>query len=64
MGLTGLDRLYSFMVVQQLQDFAKNLERIVSKDKIFSDLRSLAEANLMPLDRLACEYIFTNMSQC
>ena len=55
MGLSGLDRLYSFMIVQQLQDFVKRLERVVSKEKAFVDLKAAVETHLMPIDRLACE---------
>ncbi|XP_067928374.1 WASH complex subunit 5-like [Watersipora subatra] len=53
MGLTGLDRLFSFMIVQQLQEFVKRLERVVSKEKTFLDVKALAEANLMPIDRVS-----------
>ena len=56
MGLTGLDRLFSFMIVQQLQEYVKYMERVVTKEKSFLDLKTLAEANLMPVDRLTCEY--------
>lgn len=57
MGLTGLDRLFSFMIVQQLQDFVKFLENVVTKEKSFLDLKSLAESHLMPIDRLTCKHI-------
>ena len=57
MGLTGLDRLFSFMIVQQLQEYVKYMERVVTKEKSFLDLKTLAETNLMPVDRLTCEYV-------
>ena len=41
------------MIVQQLQEFAKRLEHVVSKEKLFIDLKTLAETHLMPVDRLA-----------
>ena len=63
MGLTGLDRLFSFMIVQQLQEYVKYMERVVTKEKSFLDLKTLAEANLMPVDRLTCEYVVSGSQQ-
>lgn len=55
MGLTGLDRLFSFIIVQELQIFVNQLIKVVTKDKLWLEGKAVAEANLMPLNRLACE---------
>lgn len=57
MGLTGLDRLFSFMIVKELQLFVNQLMKVVTKDKLWLEVKGIAEANLMPLNRLACESI-------
>jgi len=55
MGLTGLDRLFSFMIVQQLQELVKYLERVVAREKVWLEVKSVAESALMPIDRLPGE---------
>lgn len=57
MGLCGLDRLFCFMIVQELQLFVKALMQVVGRDKLWLEIKTLAESNLMPLDRLASKLL-------
>ncbi|KAF6031772.1 KIAA0196 [Bugula neritina] len=64
MGLTGLDRLFSFMIVQQLQELVKYLERVVAREKVWLEMKSVAESALMPIDRLpADQKVYQQISQ-
>lgn len=51
-GLTGLDRLLCFMIVQELQNFTSFLERRVLKDKTSVDLFNKLSAELEPVTSL------------
>lgn len=48
MGLTGLDRLFSFMMVQELQTFLKTVERTLA-EKAWSDMLKQLASSLQPL---------------
>ncbi|XP_047110859.1 LOW QUALITY PROTEIN: WASH complex subunit 5 [Schistocerca piceifrons] len=47
-GLTGLDRLFSFMIVTELQNFVNSLQRGILKDKGWLDVFSVVSKGLSP----------------
>ena len=49
-GLTGLDRLMCFMIVQELQNFLIGLQRLVLKDRVWMDLLSGLTRTLIPIE--------------
>ena len=49
-GLTGLDRLLCFMIVQELQNFLIGLQRLVLKDKVWMDLLTGLARTLIPIE--------------
>ena len=55
-GLTGLDRLLCFMIVQELQNFTGFLERRVLKDKMAMELFSKLSVELGPVAGLVSKY--------
>jgi len=54
-GLTGLDRLLCFMIVQELQNFTRFLERRVLKDKMWMDWLNKLSTELDPVSSLISE---------
>lgn len=51
-GLTGLDRLLSFMIVKELQAVLRSLERGMVKDKSWQELLTSMSKALQPVDGL------------
>lgn len=51
-GLTGLDRLLSFMIVKELQGVLRSLEKGMVKDKSWQELLTNLAASLQPVDGL------------
>ncbi len=49
-GLTGLDRLLCFMIVQELQNFLVGLQRHVLRDKVWVDLLAGLSRTLTPVE--------------
>lgn len=49
-GLTGLDRLLSFMIVKELQGVLRSLEKGMVKDKSWQELLANMSKNLQPVD--------------
>ncbi|XP_023214249.1 WASH complex subunit 5-like, partial [Centruroides sculpturatus] len=56
-GLTGLDRLLSFMIVTELQGVLKLIEKIVIKDKSWQDTLDNLQNALHPVSGILCKYI-------
>ena len=54
-GLSGLDRLLCFMMVRELQNFQRLLQRQVLKDKNWVDYFSQVTRTLNPLQGLVRE---------
>ncbi len=48
-GLTGLDRLLCFMIVQELQNFLVVLQRGVLRDKVWIDMLAGFNRTLNPV---------------
>lgn len=55
-GLTGLDRLLCFMIVQELQNFIVGLQRLVLKEKIWMDLLAGLNRTLAPTEGIVGLY--------
>lgn len=51
-GLTGLDRLLSFMIVKELQGILRSLDKGMAKDKSWQELLTNLSSSLQPLDGL------------
>ncbi|XP_075729610.1 WASH complex subunit strump [Rhipicephalus microplus] len=49
-GLTGLDRLLSFIIVKELQGVLRSLEKGMVKDKSWQELLANMSKNLQPVD--------------
>ena len=54
-GLTGLDRLLCFMIVQELQNFLVGLQRLVLRDKTWMDLLAGLNRTLAPIEGIICK---------
>jgi len=54
-GLTGLDRLFSFMIVTELQNFLNSLQKGILKDKSWLEMLALVSKGLSP-----CSNIISN----
>ena len=51
-GLSGLDRLYRFMVVRELQNFISTIRQLLNnKDKIFRESLNTLSKNLHSIHR-------------
>ena len=55
-GLTGLDRLLCFMIVQELQNFLVGLQRLVLRDKTWMDLLAGLNRTLAPIEGIICKW--------
>ena len=55
-GLTGLDRLLCFMIVQELQNFLVGLQRLVLRDKTWIDLLAGFHKTLAPTEGIIGEW--------
>ncbi|KAH9496896.1 WASH complex subunit 5 [Bulinus truncatus] len=54
-GLSGLDRLLCFMIVKELQTFQTSFQRVVLKDKSWTDLFSQLNKSFSPLQSLLAQ---------
>lgn len=51
-GLTGLDRLLSFMIVTELQSLIRSYEKVILGDKVWQDQLKSLHSTLQPLNKL------------
>lgn len=56
-GLTGLDRLLSFMIVTELQSLIRSYEKVILGDKVWQEQLKNLHSVLQPLNKLIRKYL-------
>lgn len=62
-GLTGLDRLLSFMIVTELQSLIRSYEKVILGDKVWQEQLKTLHSVLQPLNKLIRKYLYYFFSQ-